>query len=315
MTTDPTPLTQGDTSPDVLALMERWQQHLRSEKRVSANTFAAYMRDVGRFIGFLRDYRGDLSVADFSTLSLRDFRAFMAALARGGMGKASAARTLSGVKNFFRYLARVEGIDNVAISAVSAPKRPHKVPRPINADDAARVLDAADLDAGSPWVAARDTAVLTLLYGAGLRIGEALALNAGDWPQSPDTPLRVIGKRNKERMVPLLPAVCDAVAAYRGECPYDLSGDSALFRGVRGGRLNARTVQALMHRLRAALGLAETATPHALRHSFATHLLSAGGDLRTIQELMGHADLASTQVYTEVDSARIKAAYVAAHRR
>lgn len=298
-------------------LIAGWRVYLQSEKRLSPKTLEHYSRDLGRFLRFMRDYRGAaLSPSAARDLTIRDFRAFLADSHRDGLSRRSTARSLSGLRNFYRYLARHHGLENPAIGAITAPKLPHKVPRPIAADDATELLTAVKED-GSDWTNLRDSAVLTLLYGAGLRINEALSLNGADWEDSftPRDSLKVTGKRGKERYVPLLPAIIDGIQAYKAACPYGISPTGPLFLGVRGGRLNARMVQLAVARLRAGLGLPESATPHALRHSFATHLLEAGGDLRTIQELLGHADLASTQVYTEVNASQLKAVYDRAFRR
>ena len=227
--------------------------------------------------------------------------------------RSSTARALSVLRSFFRFLERTDRARNDAIGAVRTPRLPHSVPKPVAAGDAlAIVAQAGDTTRKKPWVAARDTALLLLLYGAGLRIDEALSLNEDRAPSGDS--LRVLGKGGKERIVPILPAVREAVAAYKRACPYVVPG-GPLFLGARGGRLNAGVVQRELRRIRGALGLPETATPHALRHSFATHLLQAGGDLRAIQELLGHASLSTTQRYTEVDTARLVAVYNDAHPR
>lgn len=314
----------GSTTPPVdplerldhkaAALVERWRAYLTHEKRLSSHTLSAYGGDFGDFVIFLSDHYGDvLSPGTFASLHVRDFRAFLARKRSGGASARSTARTLSAIRNFYRYLARNEGIENDAVNAVQGPKLPHRVPRPLSEDDAREVLERVGDFADAEWVSLRDTAVIGLLYGCGLRIGEALALNTDDVPRG-DT-MRILGKRNKERVVPVLPAVRDAITAYIRACPFSLAAGDALFRGKRGGRLSPRMIQTAMQRARASLGLPDSATPHALRHSFATHLLSRGGDLRTIQELLGHADLKATQIYTEVDSARLKDVYDKAFRR
>lgn len=291
-----------------------WRRYLESERRVSTHTLNAYGRDVGSFIAFLGNYRGEAVETDLlARLQIRDFRAFLAARRQEGLSSQSAARLLSSIRNFYRYLARVEGIENDAIDAVQSPKVPHRVPRPLTEEAARSVVETLPELSSEDWVGARDVAVITLLYGCGLRIGEALALNAGDIPTGET--MRITGKRGRERIVPVLPAVHAAISAYVAACPFALAEDGPLFVGKRGGRLNPRMIQGAMQHVRAALGLAETATPHALRHSFATHLLSRGGDLRTIQELLGHADLKATQIYTEVDSARLRDVYDRAFKR
>jgi len=299
---------------DASAAIEGWRRYLVSEKRVSHHTVNAYSRDIGNFVVFLRGYKETvLTLPLVSNLSVRDFRAFLAHRRRENVSARTTARALSSIRNFYRYLARVEGIENDAIKAVQGPKLPHRVPRPLTEEGALSVIETVGDFAIDNWVAARDIAVVTLLYGCGLRIGEALALNANDKPTGQT--MRIMGKRGKERIVPVLPLVHSAIDTYIQLCPYSLVPEDALFRGIRGGRLGARAIQASMQKVRLALGLPDTATPHALRHSFATHLLSRGGDLRTIQELLGHADLKATQIYTEVDSARLKDVYDKAFRR
>ena len=291
-----------------------WHRYLTSEKRMADKTVQHYGRDLGSFLAFMSRYKGGvLTPGSFKAMRIQDFRAWLADMRKNGLGARSVARSLSALRNFYRYLSRVHGIDNDAIAAVQSPKIPHRVPRPLTIDGAKSVLDTIGDFNTEDWTAARDIAVVTLLYGCGLRINEALSLNRSDVPTG-DT-IRVIGKRSKERLVPVLPVVRQAIEAYLDHVPYSLADDGPLFVGVRGGRLNARVIQHAMQQVRTALGLPDSATPHALRHSFATHLLSAGGDLRTIQELLGHADLASTQVYTEVDSSRLKDVYNKTFRR
>lgn len=251
--------------------------------------------------------------ADLSSLHVSDFRAFLSKRRKDGLGPRSLARALSAVRSFFRFLDRHKGIRCEALAAVRTPKQPRSLPRPLSEDNARQVIDSIGDTAPEGWVAARDMAVLMLLYGGGLRISEALSLAAKDLNNG--DMLRVIGKRNKERLVPLLPIVRTAIDQYLALCPYSPKGDAPLFLGVRGGRLGPRAVQAAMRQARIALGLPESATPHALRHSFATHLLGAGGDLRTIQELLGHASLSSTQLYADVDSALLLKTFQNAHPR
>lgn len=299
---------------DTVNALPRWRRYLETERRVSDHTLDAYGRDVGSFLVFLSDYKGEsIGLELLTTLQVRDFRAFLASRRNDGLSPQSTGRILSSIRNFYRYLARAEGIENDAIDAVQSPKKPHRVPRPLSEEAARSVIEILPGFADEDWVAARDVAVISLLYGCGLRIGEALALNKADQPKSDS--MRVIGKRNKERIVPVLPAVRSAIDDYTRKCPYQLAPDGPLFVGKRGGRLNPRVIQGAMQKIRSALGLPETATPHALRHSFATHLLSRGGDLRTIQELLGHSDLKATQIYTEVDSAQLKRVYDQAFKR
>lgn len=295
-------------SADAIKAIEGWRRYLTSERRASVNTVQAYSRDMGDFITFLHSYREQtVSLTALGGLDVRDFRAFLASRRADNVSARTTARALSSIRNFYRYLSRVEGIQNDAIKAMQGPKLPHRVPRPLTEESALSVLETIGDFALEDWVAARDIAIITLLYGCGLRIGEALALNTADRPKGET--MRIIGKRNKERIVPVLPLVLNAIDTYTRLCPHHLAPQDALFRGIRGGRLGARAVQASMQKVRIALGLPDSATPHALRHSFATHLLSRGGDLRTIQELLGHADLKATQVYTEVDNARLKDVY------
>ena len=291
---------------------------LRSERRVAELTLRGYEEDLGAFLRFLADHRGGLvSVADLGGLGLVDFRAWLAWRHGEGYARSSTARAMSAVRGFFRYADRRHGLHNPALTVIRTPRLPHRVPRPLAEADARDLIESAGTEAGEGWVGARDTALLLLLYGAGLRIGEALALNRADVGKDPRTlrSLRVVGKGSKERQVPVLPAVAAALAAYLLVCPLSPVPHEPLFRGVRGGRLQQGVVQKLVRQLRAGLGLPETATPHALRHSFATHLLGSGADLRAIQELLGHASLSTTQGYTEVDARRLLALYARAHPR
>ena len=295
-------------------IISRWRRYLETERRMSIHTLIAYGHDLGSFLNFLSGYRGEaITPALMEGLKVREFRAFLAARRTDGLSAASIARTLSSVRNFYRYMARAENIENEAIDAVQAPKVPHRIPRPLTEEAAKSAMETLPDFAAEDWTAARNVAVVSLLYGCGLRIGEALSLNSNDIPRG-DT-MRITGKRGKERIVPILPVVRDAINLYVAKCPFVLAPDGPLFLGKRGGRLNPRIIQLAMQSVRTALALPATATPHALRHSFATHLLSRGGDLRTIQELLGHSDLKATQVYTEVDSARIRDVYDQAFKR
>lgn len=306
-------------APDVAAEFARWQRYLGSERRMSGKTLEAYARDVRQFLAFMAEHLGGMpSLAKLSKLAPADVRAFMAARRADGVGGRSLMRMLAGVRSFARYLER-NGKGKVgALTAVRAPKVPKTLPKPLAISSARQVADA-DLRAGEarePWVLARDAAVLALLYGSGLRISEALGLKRGDVPApGKGDVLRVTGKGNKQRMVPVLAQVLQLAADYVAVCPYDLPADGPLFVGARGGPLSPRIVQLVMERLRGALSLPDTATPHALRHSFATHLLARGGDLRAIQELLGHASLSTTQIYTAVDSERLLEVYRSAHPR
>jgi integrase/recombinase XerC len=313
---DPIPLARYAAAPDLVPVIAAWIEQLQTEKRASAYTLAAYGRDFAAFLDFLRDHLGGLpSIASLAGLQPRDFRAFLAARANADLAKTSQARALSVLRGFFRFLDRRGYAKNDALSVLRGPRLPRAVPKPLSIEDAAAALDAADLGQGEAWIAARDGAVLTLLYGCGLRLGEALDLTRREAPLPGLAALTITGKGNKQRLVPLLPVVGEAVAAYLALCPYRLAPDGPLFVGQRGGQLNPRMVQRLMEQLRVSLGLPETATPHALRHSFATHLLGGGGDLRAIQELLGHASLSTTQRYTEIDAAGLMAVYAKAHPR
>lgn len=299
------------------AALTRWRTQLATERRASGHTVEAYMRDVVAFLDFLSGHvGGTVSVAALVDLKTGDFRAWLANRVGEGYARTSTARALSSVRMFFRYLDR-EGLGhNAAIGAVRGPRLPRSVPKALAAretDDLMAAVAGPSRPDAPGWVAARDLAVLLLLYGCGLRISEALDLNPEDLPR--DDALSITGKGGKTRMVPILPVVRAAIMDYIARCPHDLREDGPLFVGVRGGRLSARVVQKRMQELRATLGLPKEATPHALRHSFATHLLASGGDLRAIQELLGHASLSTTQHYTDVDSARLMDVYVRAHPR
>ncbi len=306
-------------SAEVTQEVARWLTHLGAERRMSPKTVEAYRRDVFQFLSFLAEHLGAaVTLKRLAGLAPRDVRAFMAARRRDGIGSRSLMRMLAGARSFARFLER-NGKGKVgALAAVRAPKVPKTLPKPLAVAPAKRLSDA-DLRAGEarePWVLARDAAVLALLYGSGLRISEALGLARKDVPEPrKGDVISVIGKGNKARMVPVLPQVLGLIAEYAKLCPYDLADDTPLFRGAKGGPLSPRVIQLTMERMRGALGLAETATPHALRHSFATHLLARGGDLRAIQELLGHASLSTTQIYTAVDAERLIEVYRGTHPR
>lgn len=301
-------------SPAARAAMAEWLAHLRALNGAADNTLKAYAADISGYLAFLAQHRGGTEgLRGLVALPQTDIRAWMAHERGRGVGARSMARALSAVKGFTAWLADREGVDATAALSARAPKFRRKLPRPLAEDAAMQVLTTVGDDAREEWVAARDTAVVTLLYGCGLRISEALGLTGVAHPM-PDI-LRITGKGGKERLVPVLPAAKDAVAKYVSLCPYDISAAGPLFLGMRGGALNPRLISAAMERVRAQLGLPATATPHALRHSFATHLLSAGGDLRAIQELLGHASLSTTQAYTAVDTARLMDVYAKAHPR
>jgi integrase/recombinase XerC len=303
----------------VAAQVARWLEHLGAERRMSAKTLEAYGRDVRQFLDFLASHLGGApTLAELAELTPQDVRAFMAARRMAGIGGRSLMRTLAGARSFARFLERNDKGKVGALAAVRSPKLPKALPKPLTIGAARRVADAG-LRAGEerePWVLARDAAVLALLYGGGLRISEALGLKRAGVPApGKGDVIRVTGKGNKQRMAPLLPQVAQLIADYVALCPYRLPPDGPLFVGAKGGPLSPRVVQLVMERLRGALGLPDTATPHALRHSFATHLLARGGDLRAIQELLGHASLSTTQIYTAVDTERLLEVYRSAHPR
>jgi integrase/recombinase XerC len=307
------------TAPELAAELMAWLGYLASERRMSPKTVEAYGRDVRQFLDFLSRHLGRrVTLAALGKLEPQDVRAFMAARRGDGISSRSLMRMLAGARSFARFLER-NGKGKVgALAAVRTPKLARTLPKPLAIPAAKRITDT-ELRAGEerePWVLARDAAVLALLYGSGLRISEALSLKAKDAPASGGgDALTVIGKGNKARMVPVLPQVMKLVADYVALCPHDLPADGPLFVGAKGGPLSPRILQLTMARLRGALGLPETATPHALRHSFATHLLARGGDLRAIQELLGHASLSTTQIYTAVDTERLLEVYRSAHPR
>lgn len=296
------------------AAMADWLSQMRALDGASNATISAYSTDVGRWLAFITDHRGGIAgTAELADVSKAELRAFMAHEQAKGLAARSIARKLSAVKTFTRWLIDRSGQDATVLLATRAPKFRRKLPRPIAQDSAAEALARVGEDAREDWIAARDEAVLTLLYGCGLRISEALGLLGRDSPL-PNV-LRITGKGGKERLVPVLPVAQAAVARYHSLCPYDIMPDGPLFRGARGGPLSPRLIQLAMERLRAKLGLPASATPHALRHSFATHLLGAGGDLRAIQELLGHSSLSTTQAYTAVDAAQLMKVYSQAHPR
>lgn len=299
----------SDQARDALV---HWLDTQTALNGASENTVVAYRRDVVDFISFMTEYTGQSQgLAPLARITTRDMRAWMAATRSEDVGARSLARKLSAVKSFYRWLAEREGFEPTAVLTIRAPKFQKKLPRPLAEDAARAMIDTVEMQTPHAWVAARDSAVLTLLYGCGLRISEALGLTGADVPL-PDT-LRILGKGGKERIVPVLPAARKAVQDYLAICPYPTEPAAPLFKGVRGGALNPRSVQQVMAKARMQLGLPATATPHALRHSFATHLLGAGGDLRAIQELLGHASLSTTQAYTAVDTARLMEVYDRAH--
>ncbi|MFT3732568.1 MAG: tyrosine recombinase XerC [Hyphomicrobium sp.] len=300
---------------DLKHAVEGWLSHLIIERGQSDATRAAYERDVRQFLAFLKSHLGHPPcLGDLERLDARTVRAFLASRRKAGLTSRSLARSLSALRTFFRWLEREETAKNRAFLQVATPKIPHSIPKPLTVEGAASLMER-EADERAEWISARDTAVLLLLYGAGLRISEALNLTPATAPIDGRDIMHIRGKGGKERLAPALAVVSDAIGVYMRLCPYPLEADEPLFRGARGGPLSPRLIQLAMEKMRLQLGLPETATPHALRHSFATHLLSAGADLRQIQELLGHASLSTTQVYTEVNRDRLLAVYDQAHPR
>jgi integrase/recombinase XerC len=300
--------------PDLQKARQDWLTSLARERRLSPETVEAYERDSRQFLQFLTGHNGGPpGLSDIKELRSADLRGFLAHRRTGGAGARTLGRGLAGIRSLLRFLER-RGLANAAgATALRAPRQPKSLPKPLTAADAKRVVSFSEQLAEEPWIAARNAAVLTLLYGSGLRISEALAIKAGDLPGA--GVLRVTGKGGKTRLTPVLPLAQQAAVEYRRLCPYHLDPKGLLFRGARGGPLDPAIVQREMKKMRSALNLPDTATPHALRHSFATHLLGRGGDLRTIQELLGHASLSTTQVYTGVDTERLLEIYDRAHPR
>ena len=288
--------------------------HLAGERRLADKTVEAYGRDIREFQAFIARHVGQpAGLQTLGALTATDFRAYLAYRRQDGLGNASVQRLLSAIRTLYHYMERRWDVSNAAIALVKGPKAKKPLPKALSLSGARDVVETV-IDPDRPaWISARNAAVLSLAYGAGLRMGEVMALNADILPLGET--LIVTGKGEKSRLVPILPALREAVALYVDLCPYDLAPGTALFRGARGGRLDARLIRAEMQHLRGALGLPESATPHALRHSFATHLLAGGGDLRTIQQLLGHASLSTTQRYTDVDAARLIEVHAAAHPR
>jgi integrase/recombinase XerC len=303
---------------DLDALQRAWLSHLATERRLSPKTLEAYARDLRQFAGFLDGHLGGpASLSDIAGLKPFDLRAFLGQRRRDGVGNRTLMRQLAALRSFARFGERAGSLTAAAFAATRGPRIGKSLPRPLDAH-AAKAVTQADSRAGEAredWVLARDAAVLALLYGCGLRISDALSLTRAQAPTNPGDGLTVIGKGSKTRMVPVLPIVITAIEGYLALCPWRLAPEGPLFVGVKGGPLSPRIIQLAVEGLRGALGLPASATPHALRHSFATHLLGRGGDLRAIQELLGHASLSTTQIYTRIDSTRLMAAYDAAHPR
>ncbi|HXG82063.1 MAG TPA: tyrosine recombinase XerC [Sphingomicrobium sp.] len=303
---------EGEGHP-ARALAARWAGHLAHDRRRSPHTVRAYVATAHRLIEFLGRHRGE-EIGRFALLNLHasDLRAFLADRRAQGLGASSAAREMSAVRAFLTYAAEQQG-NAPQLPRTRAPKRPRTLPRPASPDDAIALAKEAEVAAPNDWIGARDLAILLLLYGAGLRVAEAMGLTARVLPLG--QAVRVTGKRGKSRIVPLVPAVREAIQAYVSLCPYPLSGERPLFVGAKGGPLNPDLVRRAVRGARARLGLPDSLTPHALRHSFATHLLARGADLRSLQELLGHASLSSTQIYTDIDAARLLDVYRHAHPR
>jgi integrase/recombinase XerC len=299
-------------SEGAVRLMEDWLAQLGGVRGMSPRTLMAYRRDVSGYLGFLAlHWGGPAGAAVLGQVTTGDMRAWMARERGRGLAARSLARALSAVRSFHGWLAEARGIEAPAVSATRGPRLKPRLPRPVSADAARTLIATVEAQSLEPWLAARDAAVATLLWGCGLRISEALALRQADAPLGDS--LRVKGKGGRERLVPVLRAAAATVEAYRAMLPFAPAAAAPLFLGARGGALGQRHVQKVMQAARMQLGLPATATPHALRHSFATHLLEAGGDLRAIQELLGHASLATTQIYTGVDQVRLMEAYMGAH--
>ncbi len=308
-------LARFAAKPDVVDAIAAWLSWLDEERRASRHTVAAYRSDLLQFFDFIAAHRGGVpALRDLEILGPADFRAFLAARADAQMMRSSSARAMSVLRGFFRFLDRRGLVKNAALAAVRTPKLPKSLPRALSIEEAQDALDRAPSLARRAWEGKRDLAILTLLYGGGLRIGEALGLTRREAPLKAGA-ITITGKGNKARLVPVLPQVAAAIGDYLAECPHELAPEGPLFVGARGKALNPRQIQGQMAKLRRLLGLDESATPHALRHSFATHLLTEGADLRAIQELLGHASLSTTQRYTAVDAARLAAVYDKAHPR
>jgi integrase/recombinase XerC len=309
---------EGLAEPQVLNAVDGWRGWLADEKHYSKHTVESYTHDLKNFFRFMTGYLGyPAGLSDLDTLSTIDFRSYLAQRGEDGLERTSTARAMSTLRGFFNYLERQELISNAAIGAIRTPKIPKSIPKALTIEDALTSITTVAELSDEAWVGKRDQALLALLYGCGLRLGEALSLNCGDLPGrgSANDIIRVTGKGDKQRLVPVLATVQKFLTAYLNMRPFEDGDDDPLFVGVRGGRLNPGVAQRQVRHLRALLGLPDTVTPHALRHSFATHLLGGGGDLRTIQELLGHASLSTTQRYTEVDAAHLSSVYETAHPR
>ncbi|MCB1511729.1 MAG: tyrosine recombinase XerC [Hyphomicrobiaceae bacterium] len=300
---------------DLQEALSDWLDHLTLERGHAEKTRKAYARDLSQFLDHFAAKIGHRPcLADLRGVDIRLVRGFLAARRRAGIQSRSLARTIAALRSFFRWMEHGDILRNRAVLQVARPRLPHAIPKPVTVEKATSIIEQAGR-AEQDWIAARDTAVLLLLYGAGLRISEALAITPQDAPTTQRDVLRIVGKGGKERLVPILPVTIEAIESYLALCPFSLADGEPMFRGAKGGPLSPRIIQLTIARLRETLDLPETATPHALRHSFATHLLASGADLRQIQELLGHASLSTTQIYTEVDRDRLLAVYDAAHPR
>ncbi len=303
--------------PDLNTAYAAWCAWLAHEKRLAARTQSGYRHDLQAFVAFMAEHQGGpIGLESLRAMAPHGFRGWLAWRLKEGYAKSSTQRAVAAVRGFLDFLDARHGLHNPALRAMRAPRAGRRLPRPLAVTEVTALTDAVAEGAGrSPWLIARDTALLLLLYGAGLRIGEALALDRGDLPSGAESTLRVMGKGRKERLVPLLPLIREALDGYLAACPYSRTAERPLFVGERGKRLQQAVVQKRVRDLRHALGLPETATPHSLRHSFATHLLGSGADLRSIQELLGHASLSTTQRYTGVDAQGLVRLYAKAHPR
>jgi len=307
-------MTHAAISAGATDALNDWLTTIKALNNAADNTIEAYRTDVLGYLAFITNHFGDATgLAPLKQVKVTDMRAWMAHEKGRGVSARSLARALSAVKSFYRWLSERDGFDPTVVLSARSPRFQKKLPRPLAIDAARAMIDTVELQSAKEWVATRDAAVITLLYGCGLRISEALSLTGADAPL-PDV-LRITGKGNKTRIVPVIPAARTAVARYMRSCPHQITPDAPLFRAVRGGPLRPRAIQKAMEATRMQLGLPATATPHAMRHSFATHLLGAGGDLRAIQELLGHASLSTTQAYTAVDAARLMEVYDKTHPR
>lgn len=301
-------------APDLQEKLSQWNDYLRHEKGFSSHTLRAYFTDMSVFLGFTQKHTGEeVSIRTLSDMTIRDFRSWISVLAQKNLSATSRARALSSVKSFYQWMDRRGFMHNPSIEILKAPKLPHKLPRPLSERQAMEVLKESGLLIRNDWIAMRNRALFSLLYGAGLRINEALSLNCSDMPE--DGFLTLTGKGDKQRRVPVLSIIDKALDSYLGQCPYPLEANRPLFVGERGGRLNQGMAQKALRELRIALDLPETTTPHALRHSFATHLLKNGANLREIQEMLGHAALSTTQRYTEIDQSTLMKVYQSSHPR